>query len=114
MSEPRPDQGTAGEPLSPCNADELRRFGKIQLFRSFPTLTNPKGNTRAAKVVSMGHSRIPTENGISQNNTAELLNSAGGPVTVSEVLSFSQSNTYFLEAHGPRGRNHGLLRYPRQ
>lgn len=114
MSEPQTNQGTTSEPLSPCNADELRRFGKIQLFRSFATLTNPKGNTRTAKVVSMGHSPIPTENSISQNNTAELLNGAGGLMTFSEVLSFSQSNIYFLEAHAPRGRNRGLLRYPIQ
>lgn len=107
-------RGTAGEPLSPCNAAELRRFGKTQLFRSFATLTNPPGNTRVAKVVSMGHSRIPAENSVSQNNTAELLNGAGGLMTFSEVLSSSQSNMYFLEAHPPRGRNHGLLRYPRQ
>lgn len=56
----------------------------------------------------MGHSRIPTENSISQNNTAELLNCAGGLVTFSEVLSFSQSNIGFLEARAPGGRNHGL------
>lgn len=108
MSEPQTNGGATGEPLSPRNADELRRFGNTQLFRSFATSRNPKGNTCAAKVVSMGHSRIPTENSISQNNTAELLNCAGGLVTFSEVLSFSQSNIGFLEARAPGGRNHGL------
>jgi len=106
--------GNHCEPLSPCNVDELRRFGKIQLFRSFATLINPKGNTRAAKVVLMGHSWIPAENSVSRNSTAELRNGTGGPMTCSEVLSCSQSNMCFLEAHAPRGGNHGCWRYPRQ